>query len=89
MSPNNPTEELASLLRARINWNAYFTLVSTIGDSLNPQKYRFLKSDLLELAIDMYGPPELRWVDKQGWDHELGQGNGKKIKIEMKHHTES
>ncbi|MDC1073409.1 hypothetical protein OAR43_09395 [Gammaproteobacteria bacterium] len=89
MSPNNPTEKLALTLRTGIDWNAYFTLVSTIDDSLNSPKNRFLKSDLLEMAIEFYGPPELKWVDEQGWDHELDEEDGSTIKIEMKHHTNS
>lgn len=84
MSPNKSTEELALLLRKEGNWKAYFTLVHTIGEDLNSRKLRFFKSDLFEMAIDVFGPPELRWVDEQGWDHELDQENGEKIKIEMK-----
>ncbi|XXK28372.1 hypothetical protein ACMAZH_00815 [Arenicellales bacterium nBUS_45] len=84
MSPNKSTEELALLLRKEVNWKAYFTLVHAIGDDLNSRKLRFFKSDLFEMAIDVFGPPELRWADEQGWDHELGQENGPPIKIEMK-----
>ena len=74
---------LAERLRKEVNWDAFFTLLSVIGDSLNSPKHRFIKSDFLELAIDVYGPPALKWVDKEGWDHELDG----KVRIEMKHHT--
>ena len=84
MSPNKSTEELALLLRKEVNWKAYFNLVHAIDKQLDSRKLRFFKSDLLEMAIDLFGPPELRWVDEQGWDHELDQENGEKIKIEMK-----
>ena len=84
MSPNKSTEELALLLQKGVNWKAYFNLVHAIDNQLDSRKLRFFKSDVLELGIDLFGPPELRWVDEQGWDHELDHENGEKIKIEMK-----
>lgn len=76
------TAAIAERLRREVDWDAFFTLVSVIGGSLNSPKYRFIKSDFLEMAIDVYGSPALAWVDQEGWDHELDG----EIKIEMKHH---
>lgn len=74
-------QALAKRLKKEVNWNHFFSLVHAIGKSLDGPKHRFIKSDLLEMAIDAYSTRAIKWVDELGWDHEVDG----RIKIEMKH----
>jgi hypothetical protein len=76
-------DALAIRLRDEVNWDHFFSLVHAIGKDLNGRKYRFIKSDLLEMAIEAYGKGAIKWIDGEGWDHEL-DGH---VKLEMKYST--
>jgi hypothetical protein len=77
--------DVATRLRDEVNWNYFFTLRHALGQSLNGPKYRFIKSDLLELAIDVFGGDAIQWVNGKGCDHLL-DGH---VRLEMKHHENS
>jgi hypothetical protein len=85
LSQHPDKHEVATFLRDNVNWNHFFSLVRAIGDSLNDRKGRFIKSDLLEMAVEAYGSGLIKWVDQEGWDHEIDQ----RIKVEMKHQEKS
>lgn len=76
-------DALARRLRDEVNWDHFFSLVHAIGNDLNGRKYRFIKSDLLEMAVEAYGKGAIKWIDGEGWDHELDG----RVKLEMKHST--
>lgn len=76
---------VAARLRKAVNWDYFFTLVHTLGNSLDGPKYRFIKSDLLELAIEVFAGNAIKWVNGEGCDHILDNT----IRIEMKHHKKS
>ncbi len=82
MSRATNQKDTAVRLKAIVNWNYFFTLLRAIGPGLNGPKYRFIKSDLLELAVDVFGGDGIKWVNAQGCDHLL-DGT---VRIEMKHH---
>lgn len=82
MSSTFSQQDVALRLRSVINWNYFFTLLRAIGPSLNGPKYRFMKSDLLELAVEVFGGDAIQWVNALGCDHLL-DGT---VRIEMKHH---
>lgn len=66
---NNTTQSVADYLEKNISWPALFSLVDTIGDCLNSQKLRFLKSDLLERAVAKYSKDGLvKYVNQDGVD---------------------
>ncbi len=85
LSQHPDKHEVATFLRDNVNWDYFFSLVQAIGDSLNDRKGRFIKSDLLEMAVEAYGTNAIKWVDQEGWDHEIDQ----RIKVEMKHQKKS
>jgi hypothetical protein len=85
LSQHPNKQEVANFLRQHVNWNHFFSLVRAIGDSLNDRKGRFIKSDLLEMAVEAYGSERIKWVDQEGWDHEIDQ----RLKVEMKHQATS
>lgn len=81
LSQHPDKHEVASFLREHVNWNHFFSLVHALGKNLNDRKGRFIKSDLFEMAIEAYGSAMIKWVDQEGWDHEIDG----RIRVEMKH----
>lgn len=76
-----PLIETAEYLKASVDWNRYFRLISAIGDSLNSNKNRFDKSDLLEHSLEIFSGGVVKWIDDVGADHLLLDGT----RIEMKY----
>ena len=46
-------------------------MIDTLGKTMNGQKDRFDKSDLIEMGLDIYSNGEIKHVDRDGVDHEL------------------
>lgn len=76
-----PLIETAQHLKSAVDWNRYFRLISVIGDSLNSNKNRFDKSDLLEHSLEIFSGGVVKWIDANGADHLLLNGT----RIEMKY----
>lgn len=76
-----PLIETTDYLKSFVDWTRYFKLVSVIGDSLNSNKNRFDKSDLLEYSIEIFSGGVVKWVDENGSDLVLPNGT----KLEMKY----
>jgi hypothetical protein len=60
---------VASFLGARVDWNRFFSVVGAIGTSLDGQKDRFDKSDILELAVEVYSNGAVQYKNEEGRDH--------------------
>tara|TARA_A100001515_G_scaffold105951_1_gene86779 strand:- start:1611 stop:2171 length:561 start_codon:yes stop_codon:yes gene_type:complete len=54
-----------------MNYNKFFSMVDDIGHELNERKNRFDKSDIFEQAAETFSGGKLKWVDAEGWDHEI------------------
>lgn len=53
-------EVIARFFSENVDWNLFFSAVASIGDSLNSQKNRFDKSDIFELAIEVYSDEKIK-----------------------------
>tara|TARA_Y100000310_G_scaffold100374_1_gene98233 strand:+ start:258 stop:626 length:369 start_codon:yes stop_codon:yes gene_type:complete len=66
------SDTMSDILRERVDWGWFFSVVEAIGDGLDDRKSRFDKSDLLEQALEeVTDDGSIQWVDKIGWDHEI------------------
>ncbi len=74
-------QQVADYFRNHVDWVAFYSAVDTIGDTLNDLKNRFDKSDLLELAIEVFSHREIRHVNQTGRDFFIKELN---IYCEMK-----
>lgn len=70
---------MIEFFKNEVDWNRFFTLVEKTGDELNSQKDRFDKSDILEIALQVFSQDKFIYVDMNGYDH-ICQSK----KIEMK-----
>lgn len=61
--------EYAMDLRDSLNYQAYTTLITSIGTQLNDRKDRFDKSDIIERSLSTYTNGRLVYVDDIGRDH--------------------
>ncbi len=60
---------VATFLKARIDWDRFFSVVDAIGTSLDGPKDRFDKSDILELALEVYSDGAVKYTNEEGRDH--------------------
>jgi len=68
---NNITT-VAEYLRNTVDWNKFYSLVDTLGKTLNAPKDRFEKSDLMETALASFSKnEEIEYVNRNGVDHLL------------------
>ncbi len=74
-------KELAKFLKENMDWDKFFSLVDTVGTTLNSPKDRFEKSDLFEISLEIFSNKKIKYVNKQGADHEIPE---LKIFTEMK-----
>jgi hypothetical protein len=78
----NTINTVADYLRDTVDWNKFYSVVDTIGKSLNGAKDRFEKSDLFEGALEAYSKnQEIKYVNENGVDHLLPKIN---TNLEMK-----
>jgi hypothetical protein len=54
-----------------VDWDKFFSVVDTLGSTMNGQKDRFDKSDIIEMAIDAYSNGQIKYVNDDGVDHKL------------------
>jgi hypothetical protein len=57
--------------KSTVNWVKFFSVVDTLGTSMNGQKDRFDKSDIIEMALDAYSNGAIKHVNDDGVDHIL------------------
>ena len=50
---------VAKFFSKNVDWNIFFSAVDAIGDSLNSTKNRFDKSDIFELAIEVFSDQKI------------------------------
>ena len=48
-----------------------YSMIDTLGKTMNGQKDRFDKSDLIEMGLEVYSNGQIKHVDRDGVDHEL------------------
>tara|TARA_Y100000310_G_C20645074_1_gene796076 strand:+ start:544 stop:1131 length:588 start_codon:yes stop_codon:yes gene_type:complete len=71
--------KMARWLKEVVDWDKFFSIVETTGDSLNERKNRFDKSDIFEQALEVCSDGRVKWVDEVGHDHIYNMA-----KLEMK-----
>ena len=59
---------LAEQLEKRVAWNAFFSMVSDLGNQLNDRQLRFLKARLIESSIARMSDGTMEWIDDIGCD---------------------
>jgi hypothetical protein len=55
--------------KSNVNWGKFFSVVDTLGSTMNGQKDRFDKSDIIEMALDAYSNGAIQYVNDDGVDH--------------------
>lgn len=76
-------DTVAKFFSKSVDWNLFFSTVDAIGDSLNSPKDRFDKSDIFELAIEVFSNQEIIYHNKNYRDFFIPSLNG--IYCEMKY----
>lgn len=79
----NKLERVVHSLQNDIQWEPIFILIKSLGKSLNGQKDRFIKSDLIEKSITVCSNEILEHVDIHGQDH---HHTNLDASIEIKYH---
>jgi len=64
-------QQVCDYNRAQVNWIKLYSMIDTLGTTMNRQKDRFDKSDLIEMGLDIYSNGQIKHVDCDGVDHEL------------------
>ena len=64
-------QQVQEYLKSTVNWIKFFSVVDTLGTSMNGQKDRFDKSDIIEMALDAYSNGAIQYVNDDGVDHKL------------------
>ncbi len=65
------TKAVSEYVRGNVNWHSFYSLISAVGDTLNGQKDRFDKSDLIEKALEVFSNGAIKYVNANGVDHIL------------------
>lgn len=79
------TQVVANYFSENVNWDYFFSAVDTLGDSLNSPKNRFDKSDILELAVEVFSDGKIEHHNETGRDFYIPELD---IYCEMKYETE-
>ncbi len=64
-------EQVKQYNKTNVNWNKFFSVVETVGSSMNGQKDRFDKSDIIEMALSEFSSGNIEYVNDDGVDHKL------------------
>jgi hypothetical protein len=68
MSLNISPQVVADFFRSNVDWDLFYSVVDTIGDSLNGRKDRFDKSDLFELSMRVFSDGKIEYRNEEGRD---------------------
>jgi hypothetical protein len=71
-------QQVVEYNQKNVNWNKFFSVVDTLGKTMNSQKDRFDKSDIIEMALDAYSDGNIKYTNEDGVDHELVNLSNKK-----------
>jgi hypothetical protein len=63
--------QVADYMRTNINWTKVFSVIATLGKTMNGQKDRFDKSDIIEMAIAAFSNNAVEYLNADGVDHLL------------------
>ena len=66
--PLPSTETIAEYFSKNVNWDFFYSSLDTLGKSLNSPKNRFDKSDILELAIEVFSDEKIKHFNQTGRD---------------------
>lgn len=77
--------------KQHVNWVKFFSVIDTLGKTMNGQKDRFDKSDIIEMALAAFSDNKIEWVNDDGVDHRLLELKNKKKPVtqEMKFVSEA
>ena len=64
-------QQVVEYNQKNINWDKFFSVVDTLGSTMNGQKDRFDKSDIFEMALEAYSNGNVKYVNDDGVDHIL------------------
>ncbi len=63
--------EVCEYNRKNVNWDKFFSVVDTLGTTMNGQKDRFDKSDIIEMSLDAFSYGAIVYINAPGVDHTL------------------
>ena len=61
------------------NWKFFFQVAHELGDQFDDHTWRFLKAEVLAIALEMSSDGVAKYVDETGYDLDIG---GMKINLE-------
>jgi len=64
-------QQVCDYNRKRVNWVKMYSMIDTLGTTMNAQKDRFDKSDLIEMGLEVYSSGNIKYLNQPGIDHEL------------------
>ena len=64
-------QQVCDYNRAHVNWIKLYSMIDTLGTTMNGKKDRFDKSDLIETGMEVYSNGEIKFLNRDGVDHEL------------------
>ena len=64
-------QQVCDYNRTHVNWTKLYSMIDTLGTTMNGKKDRFDKSDLIEMGLEVYSNGQIKHLDCDGKDHEL------------------
>ena len=64
-------QQVCDYNKTRVNWIKMYSMIDTLGTTMNSQKDRFDKSDLIEMGLEVYSNSDIKYINQPGIDHEL------------------
>jgi hypothetical protein len=64
-------QQVCDYNKNRVNWIKMYSMIDTLGTTMNSQKDRFDKSDLIEMGLEVYSNSGIKYINQPGIDHEL------------------
>lgn len=64
-------QQVQAYNQQHVDWSKFFSVVETLGTTMNAQKDRFDKSDIIEMALEAYSGGFIKYVNDNGVDHLL------------------
>lgn len=65
------TLKVKMYIKDAVDWNKFFSVIRALGSSMNGQKDRFDKSDIIELAFSEFSSGQIEYINENGVDHIL------------------
>jgi len=65
------TSDVVTYLQENVNWVKFFSVIDTLGRTMNAQKDRMDKSDVIEMALETFSEGAVRYMNNDGVDHIL------------------